>query len=158
MGENQIKEIINSAKFSIFFIDEDQRVTWKDIGEKKEIEQWAKQLGATVHNLELQSQFRCNGSNGYLAWLDNSLQIHDTANETLSGLHYDFQVFKTPSELKEAILKKNKINNKARLVAGYCWNWLSKKPENSTLNDIFIEEHDFQLHMKKIPLLIHSKR
>lgn len=33
LGENQIKEIINAAKLSIFFIDEDQRVTFKDIGE-----------------------------------------------------------------------------------------------------------------------------
>jgi uncharacterized protein len=145
LGENQIKEIIHSAKFSVFFIDEDQRVTWKDIGEKKAIEQWAKQLGATIHNLELQSQFRCNGSNGYLAWLDDALQIKETANETLADIHYDFQVFDTPNKLKEAIFKKNKINNKARLVAGYCWNWTSKKPENSALNDIVIEEHDFAM-------------
>ncbi|MCK4710418.1 MAG: DUF2075 domain-containing protein, partial [Gammaproteobacteria bacterium] len=95
--------------------------------------------------LELQSQFRCNGSNGYLAWLDNVLQIKETANETLSEINYGFQVFDTPNKLKEAILKKNKINNKARLVAGYCWNWVSKKAENSALNDIVIEEHDFAM-------------
>jgi uncharacterized protein len=144
-GENQIKEIIHSAKTSIFFIDEDQRVTWKDIGEKKEIEKWANQFGATVHNMELQSQFRCNGSNGYLAWLENALQIKETANETLVGINYDFQVFDNPNNLKDAILKKNQINNKARLVAGYCWNWISKKPENSALHDIVIEKHDFAM-------------
>ena len=38
LGENQIKEIIQASKTSIFFIDDDQRVTWKDIGEKHEIE------------------------------------------------------------------------------------------------------------------------
>lgn len=145
LGENQIKEIIHSAKTSIFFIDEDQRVTWKDIGEKKEIEKWASQLGATVHTLELQSQFRCNGSNGYLAWLDNALQIKETANETLKDINYDFRVFDNPVELKDAILRKNKINNKARLVAGYCWNWVSKKPGNNALNDIVIEEYGFAM-------------
>jgi type I site-specific restriction endonuclease len=31
LGENQILEIIDSSKFSIFFIDEDQKVTLKDI-------------------------------------------------------------------------------------------------------------------------------
>ena len=130
LGENQIKEIIQAAKFSIFFVDDDQRVTWKDIGEKREIEKWANKLGATVHNMELQSQFRCNGSDGYLAWLDNVLQIKETANETLEGIDYDFQVFDTPNKLRDAIVSKNKINNKARLVAGYCWEWASKKPEN----------------------------
>jgi uncharacterized protein len=33
LGVNQIQEIIGAAKVSIFFIDEDQRVTWKDVGE-----------------------------------------------------------------------------------------------------------------------------
>jgi hypothetical protein len=53
LGENQIKEIIKAAKCSIFFIDEDQKVTWSDIGEKSEIERWATQLGAKVHYAKL---------------------------------------------------------------------------------------------------------
>ena len=145
LGENQIKEIIQASKFSIFFVDDDQRVTWKDIGEKQEIEKWAKKLGSTVHNMELQSQFRCNGSDGYLAWLDNVLQIKETANETLEGIDYDFQVFDSPNKLRDAIFNKNKINNKARLVAGYCWEWVSKKPENKSEKDIVIAEHNFAM-------------
>jgi len=145
LGENQIKEIIQASKFSIFFVDDDQRVTWKDIGEKQEIEKWAKKLGSTIHNMELQSQFRCNGSDGYLAWLDDVLQIKETANETLEGIDYDFQVFDTPNKLRDAIVAKNKINNKARLVAGYCWEWASKKSGNKAEKDIVIEEHDFSM-------------
>ncbi len=144
LGENQIKEIIQAAKFSVFFIDEDQRITWKDIGEKREIENWAYKLGASISCLKLQSQFRCNGSNGYLAWLDNILEINNTANETLKDINYDFKVFKSPNELKKAILIKNQINNKARLVAGYCWNWISKKAHKTSLNDIVIESHHFE--------------
>ena len=34
----KIKEIIEASKSSIFFIDEDQKVTWQDIGKKEEIE------------------------------------------------------------------------------------------------------------------------
>jgi len=143
MGENQIKEIINSAKFSVFFIDEDQKVTFKDIGEKEAIKEWAASLGASVQQLDLQSQFRCNGSDGYIAWIDNSLQIRETANETLEDISYDFRVFDSPNELKEAIFEKNKINNKARLVAGYCWDWVSKK--EASQKDITIEEHNFAM-------------
>ncbi|MCS6292534.1 MAG: DUF2075 domain-containing protein [Nitrospira sp.] len=143
LGENQIKEIINAAKFSIFFIDEDQRVTFKDIGETATIKDWAQRLGATVYQLDLQSQFRCNGSDGYLAWIDNALEIRDTANETLEGVNYDFRVFDSPGELRDAIFEKNRINNRARLVAGYCWNWISKR--DPTLNDIIIDEHKFAM-------------
>lgn len=42
LGENQIKELIDSAKCSIFFIDEDQRVTLSDIGSKQAIRAFAK--------------------------------------------------------------------------------------------------------------------
>ena len=143
MGENQIKEIIQAAKCSIFFIDEDQRVTWKDIGKIEEIEKWSSTLGATIHRMKLHSQFRCNGSDGYLSWLDNVLQMRETANETLGCINYDFRVFDSPNKLMEAIKSKNKINNKARLVAGYCWDWISQKPENKTEKDIVIGEHDF---------------
>jgi DUF2075 family protein len=141
LGENQVKEIIDAAKCSIFFIDEDQKVTWHDIGKKEEIEKWANKIGAKVHNLKLESQFRCNGSNGYLSWLDNTLQIKETANKTLGGINYDFRIVDSPNELQELIFEKNKLDNKARLVAGYCWNWVSKKDKN--LKDIMIPEYNF---------------
>jgi DUF2075 family protein len=143
LGENQIKEIIEAAKFSIFFIDEDQKVTWHDIGETGEIEKWAKKIGAKVHTLKLESQFRCNGSNGYLAWLDNMLQIKETANVDLADIKYDFRVFSTPNKLRDFIFEKNKVNNKARLVAGYCWDWISKT--NKNLNDITMPEYGFAM-------------
>ena len=143
LGENQIKEIINAAKHSVFFIDEDQRVTWRDIGEKQEIKKWARLSGATVHELELASQFRCNGSDGYLAWVDNGLQIRETASETLEGIDYDFRVFDTPNELRDTIFQKNRENNKARLVAGYCWDWVSKKDPSQ--NDIVLKDYSFSM-------------
>ena len=36
----------------------------------------------------------------------------------------------SPNELRDIIFEKNKINNKARLVAGYCWDWVSKKEQS----------------------------
>ncbi|MDA1169282.1 MAG: DUF2075 domain-containing protein [bacterium] len=138
LGENQIKEIIEAATFSVFFIDEDQRVTLKDIGRSSSIEGWAEKLGANVYTMELASQFRCNGSDGYLAWLDNALQIRETANDSLEDIGYDFQVLNTPKEVHEIIIQKN-TDNKSRIVAGYCWDWVSKKsPE---LQDIVIGEY-----------------
>jgi DUF2075 family protein len=143
IGENQIKEIIEAAKSSIFFIDEDQKVTWSDIGEIEEIKRWADKLGATTHTTKLESQFRCNGADGYLAWLDDVLQIHETANKDLKGVRYDYQIIDSPNELRDLIFEKNKINNKARIVAGYCWDWISKAKGN--LKDINIPEHGFEM-------------
>ena len=72
--------LIHAAKCSVFFIDESQRVTLQDIGRISEIKKWAEEEKAQVTEMELLSQFRCNGSNGYLAWLDHTLEIRDTAN------------------------------------------------------------------------------
>ncbi len=79
-GENQVKEIINASHLSVFFLDDDQQVAWKDIGMEAEIREHAAQLGAEVVCAELPSQFRCAGSDGYLSWLDDLLGIRSTAN------------------------------------------------------------------------------
>ena len=135
LGENQIKELIDSAKCAIFFIDEDQRVTLSDIGSKQAIRAFAHAKGAEVEELTLTSQFRCNGSDGYLAWLDDTLAIRPTANPTLDTRDYEFKVFATPQSMHDAIEQKNQ-GNKARVVAGYCWPWRSKKDPGA--NDIVI--------------------
>lgn len=144
LGENQIKEIIEAAALSVFFLDQDQRVTWKDIGSVDEIERWAAACSAGVTRMELQSQFRCNGSDGYLAWLDHVLQIRPTANEDLEGIAYDFRVCDTPGEMMALIEDRNRERNKARAVAGYCWDWISKKAEQSHEHDIVFAEHGFE--------------
>lgn len=142
LGENQILEIIRSAKFSVFFVDDKQRIHIKDIGTKREIKRIADSYNAVVYTTKLESQFRCNGSDGYLSWLDNALQIRETANIKISSDDYDFRIFSDPNELFDAIKNKNRTNNKSRLVAGYCWDWKSQKDINEY--DIVIPEFNFK--------------
>ncbi len=139
LGENQVMEIINASNCAIFFLDEDQRVTLEDIGDMNQIRTFANAAGAEVTELQLESQFRCNGSDGYLAWLDNMLQVRETANTDLTDLEYDFKVFDDPEALHDFIKYKNEEKNKARIVAGYCWEWVSKN--NPEKKDIHIGEY-----------------
>lgn len=127
-GENQVKEIINASKISVFFIDENQIVTMDDIGTIDEIKKQAEALGSKVYHsesLKLTSQFRCNGSDGYIAFLDDMLQIRETANRDFFALDYDLQIFDNPCEMREALREKN-TSNKARMIAGYCYPWSSR--------------------------------
>lgn len=142
-GENQIKEIIYAAKTAIFFIDEHQRVRLDDFGSIEEIEKQSKELGGQLTRLELVSQFRCNGSDGYLAWIDDVLQIRETANVNYIGKDYDFRVYDDPNLLLKEIKKYNKVNNKSRVVAGYCWDWNKETRADSSVPDIVIPEHNF---------------
>jgi DUF2075 family protein len=143
MGENQIKEIIHSAYCSVFFIDESQRVTMDDIGSVEEIEKWANEEGSELYYLELNSQFRCNGSDGYLAWLDDVLDIRRTANYDLDGIDYDIRVFDSPMEMQQFVYDKNKLANRARILAGYCWEWVKAEQNNTNYHDIKI--NDFEM-------------
>ena len=143
LGENQVKEIINASNLSIFFIDENQKVTLKDIGSVDIIKRYANELGAGIKIVELESQFRCNGSDGYLSWLDNLLEIRKTANFDDMDFDYDFKVVDDPNELRRLIEEKNKVNNKSRLVAGYCWDWISEGKNNTEVHDITIPEYNF---------------
>jgi len=143
LGENQIKEIINAARTSVFFIDEAQKVTWADVGEIDSIVEAAEMAGANVQHLTLSSQFRCGGSDDYLAWLDDVLGVKATSDHYFSQDRFDFQIFDSVKELEEVIREKNKESNKARLVAGYCWDWVSAKdPEKF---DIVFPEEKFKM-------------
>jgi len=140
LGENQIKEIIHASKVSVFFIDEKQKVTTSDIGSIDAIKYYAEEEGSLVYSgeeLNLVSQFRCNGSDGYLAFLDNMLGIRETANIDFD-LDYDVRLFSNPNTMREELRLKNSINNKSRMLAGYCYNWITK-------NDRFGENYDIVL-------------
>ena len=144
LGENQVMEIICASRLSVFFIDEDQMVTLKDIGTVDTIRRFARLFGAGVTEMELDSQFRCSGSDGYLSWLDNTLQIRETANTALDGSDvFDFRVFDDPNALRAAIEERNKVNNRSRMVAGYCWNWISEGKDDTFVHDVIIPEHGF---------------
>lgn len=126
-GENQVKECISASLLSIFLLDEDQAVTNKDIGSVDEIRKWCVALGSILNMPEeanLVSQFRCNGSDAYIQFVDDVLQrTGESVSVDLSELNFDFRVFDNASDLREALRKKNSVNNKSRMVAGYCYDW-----------------------------------
>lgn len=149
LGENQVKEIINAAKFTVFFIDRNQRVSLKDYGSVEAIYEWAREFDAEIKHIKLVSQFRCNGSDGYLSWLDDVLEIEETANFDGFdgfGIDYDFKVVDDVCELRDLIFEKNNelmpnSNDKtyeARLLAGYCWNWDKEGRTDTNYYDINI--------------------
>lgn len=143
IGENQIKEIINAARLSVFFVDEKQIVTLKDIGRIANIKDWAKFYEALVIEMELNSQFRCNGSDNYLDFIDKLLYNKREKN----CFNFDFQVMDSPHDLRELVIEKN-TNNNARLVAGFCWIRNGKNADNQDYLDIKIDDFGMSWNLK----------
>lgn len=126
-GENQVKECISASLLSIFLLDEDQAVTVNDIGSIAEISKWCRELNSTLKmpaEAKLVSQFRCNGSDAYIQFIDDILQrTEESVTVSLDELNFDFRIFDSAIELRESLREKNAINNKSRMVAGYCYDW-----------------------------------
>jgi hypothetical protein len=118
-----------------------------DIGSVDQIKSWARKEDSQVYELELVSRFRCNGSNGYLAWLDDVLQIRPTANTDLEDVDFDIRICKSPTEVLNLIVEKNKTTNSARMLAGYCWDWNKAEANNTNYHDIKIGDFEMSWNL-----------
>ncbi|ANU11981.1 ATP/GTP-binding protein [Planococcus antarcticus DSM 14505] len=138
-GENQATQIIRSSRVSVFFIDDEQVISNKDIGRFNLLKEEAEKQNSTVHVVELDSQFRCAGSGNYLEWLDNVL--YDRKQDIQLDGDFDFQVVDSPHELYEKVVKEKG----GRLLAGYAWEWNTKRVDGELSKDVVVEVHDFAM-------------
>jgi len=124
-GYNMLKDAIRASKVSVFFYDGDQRITIDDEYTVDSIINACKEQEVIidVQDFHLTSQFRCNGSDGFLAFVDNLLGLKETANNVFDLEKYDFKVFDDPIKMRESLREKANNGKKARMVAGYCYDW-----------------------------------
>jgi len=135
----QIDELLETARLSVFFIDDDQIVRPNEIGSTDYIRKRAAELGCKVLDYELEAQFRCNGSDAFINWVNNTLGVRRTAN-VIWDLHeeFDFKTFPTPGSLEAAIREKAGQGHSARLTAGFCWDWSMPNPDGTLKDDVVI--------------------
>ncbi|MBI2545388.1 MAG: DUF2075 domain-containing protein [Candidatus Aenigmarchaeota archaeon] len=134
--------------------DEHQIVRPNEIWNVELIKNAAKKLEVSESNIfefELKTQFRCSGSDTYLQWLENILDIRESDIQTLTkATGMEFKIFDSPHELKKAIEQKNKEKgNSARIVAGFCWPWSEPRPDGSLVNDVKIGDFEMPWENKK---------
>ncbi|MCX6706895.1 MAG: DUF2075 domain-containing protein, partial [Candidatus Woesearchaeota archaeon] len=123
----QVEQLIRCAKTSIFFIDDKQVIRGAEVGSTKLIKETGESLKRNIEEVELTSQFRCNGSDNYLDWLEHVLGYSVEKKLLKKEDNFDFKIIDSPNELYEIIKQKNSLNGmSARLVAGYCWSWSTK--------------------------------
>jgi hypothetical protein len=139
---SQIEELLNTAKVGVFFIDDVQVVRPGEIGSSDYIREMARKLGVAVHDYKLEAQFRCSGSEAFVNWIDNTLEIRKTANVLWEGdERFDFKILESPAGVEEAIRSKSAEGNTGRMVAGFCWPWSKKPlPDGTLIDDVEIDD------------------
>jgi DUF2075 family protein len=133
----QVDELILSAKTSVFFIDDLQAVRPDEVGNTDLIREAAFKADAEIEEFELETQFRCAGSKGFVSWVDNTLGLDETANPIWDGSEaFDFQIVDSVEQLDAMIRSKADQGHTARLVAGFCWPWSNPLDDGSLVPDV----------------------
>lgn len=154
----QIEQLVRCSKTTVFFIDDRQNVRSSETGNSGLIRESAVKYGAGLHEVTLQTQYRCMGSNDYLLWIESVLGYSDDKLLFRKNDQFDFRIFSSPKEIMDLLLQKEAEKpNSARMTAGFCWPWSNKLDSNGDLvKDVRIgdfampwETHDKITHIPK---------
>lgn len=138
----QVREILDAAKVAVFFIDDRQIVRPNEIGSTAHIRLHAEGVGAQVSEYELEVQFRCAGSDGFVNWIDNTLGVRRTANVLWDGADgFDFRIIGSPHELEAAIRERAADGFTSRVAAGFCWPWSVPRADGTLVDDVVISDY-----------------
>lgn len=148
--ENDLTEldwIIRSSRMQVLFYDEKQAIRSTDIG-KSRFEQICKPH--LYKYIELFSQMRCKGGNGYYEYVRDVLfnrNLNITKFKRIND--YDLKVVDSMDELESRIFAKNKEYDLCKLLAGPAWtkgetiildgkpyHWVDKKDDDSCIYSI----------------------
>ena len=138
-GLPQVEELLKAALVSVFFIDDFQAVRPDEIGTSSYIIEHASRLGVQVDTFDLKAQFRCQGSDRYVSWLDGLLGLNPSAPRKYhSSDVFDLRVLDTPELLEGSIRARAAEGGSARLTAGFCWPWHDARPDGTLADDVRI--------------------
>lgn len=134
---NELEWVVMQSSKTILFYDEGQSVKPSDVDQ--EYFERLKQSRTTAIR-QLKSQFRVRGGNSYVDFIDGLLK--GALPESTPPFHsrdYEFALFDSIAAFREEIRARDKEVGLARMIAGYSWEWVSKKDETGELKDIEIE-------------------
>jgi SOS-response transcriptional repressor LexA len=141
-GKSQLAELLDVAKVPVFFIDDLQVVRPGETGSTQIIRDEVRRRGHDLREYELEAQFRCSGSDAFVNWIDNTLEVRRTANSIWEpDERFEFKVYDSPESLENAVREKVAGNNTGRVMAGFGWKWSLPDAEGVPPDDVVIGEY-----------------
>jgi DUF2075 family protein len=140
-GTPQLHELLNVARVPVFLLDSNQVVRKGETGTPEYIEREAQSMGLKTLRVDLDGQFRCGGSKLYENWISGFLELQNENKFTWEpDSNFHVELVESPSEMEERLEKHNSEGFKARMTAGYCWQWHDPNPDGSLPLDVVIGE------------------
>jgi hypothetical protein len=138
-----VDEIFRASLVTAFFLDDAQSVRAGEIGRSQLIVDRARENGLKVIEMDLDTQFRCAGSQGYVDWVE--ALVHDHAGFPLDWRRNNEYEFSLDDDLPKMVARLERLREEgrtarppatARLVAGYCWKWSKPNGNGALVRDI----------------------
>lgn len=129
----QLDWILGSAKHVVLFYDHNQSVKPSDISPDK-----FSDLSANWFTLK--TQMRIKAGDEYSGYIENILRAEQTNKMVFNN--YDLKLFEDVQEMVDDIKTKDGEYGLSRVVAGYAWEWKSKKKTEAY--DIQIDGYSYR--------------
>lgn len=135
---------------ALYFYDPKQSIKPSDVNP----EEFNKIKGSSnSKTVQLYSQFRSKGGNGYVKFVDDLLDQKITdAKYKYSSKNYDVLLFENFKDFVSELRSKNTQHQLSRFVAGYGWQWISKNDKSKY--DIVIDGLRFQWNHDNIEFIL----
>jgi uncharacterized protein len=135
----QVDELLRAARVPVFLLDEHQGVRPGEIGRVAEIRAAADRNNIDVYEINLDGQFRCGGSPGYLLWVKRLLEL-EPGGPIPWNPDDPFKLFvvDSPERLEQVLAQRIQEGYGARMAAGFCWKWSDPTPDGTLVDDVVI--------------------
>lgn len=131
----ELQWIQKCSDYQILFYDSHQSVRPCDVS-SDDFDDFLKEANTSRYVLD--TQFRCQGGDEYIKYVGEILSNDPPkSRKTFDG--YDLKLFDDANEMIDSIKEKDKAFGLCRNVAGYAWEWLSKKDKT---------KHDFEFDQR----------
>lgn len=125
LTKEKAASLMKDKHLIVFLIDDCQWIGPAETCRVDDIRTAAEQGDFHLVEHELNEQLRCGGADDYVAWV-HKLAIQGLAQSYLSKSAFPVKVASSPQAMEASLRALGHGNNTCRIVAGYCWNWVTK--------------------------------
>lgn len=130
----QLDWVLKQGDSQVFLLDAEQSIKPADLP-RKVIDDLISNSKKSGNYIKLASQMRVQGGEDYIEFVRKLFTSEPQANRGFGD--YDLRFFDSFAEMREEIMQMERKHGLSRVLAGYAWDWVSKKDPN--IPDIDIE-------------------
>lgn len=124
---SELDWVLHQSNKCLIFYDRFQSIKPSDVPRERFVKL---EKEKTTRIETLKTQFRSKGGINYVNFIHNLLDANIDELSPYKSLDFDLRLFDNPEELLHEINLREKSEGLSRLVAGYAWEWVSKKDKN----------------------------